>query len=177
MNDDLPPLPNDLGYYFADDMRAYVLADRAARAAQQMPDPSDMPCAKCRKPDLCERRGECMDKAAAAPAQPAYSLSDVLGGIILKYGVPSEREKQMMRAVLAAAPAQPAEPKHDLSQAVWEAWHASAAPPATEQIDSLRAAVDEVMRHQFTHNREAMTALQELIDAADAVVLAAQEGK
>lgn len=31
----------------------------------------------------------------------------------------------------------------------------------------LRAAVSEVMRHQFTHSREAMTALQVLIDEAE----------
>ena len=44
-------------------------------------------------------------------------------------------------------------------------------------IARLRDAIEGIMQHQFTHNRQAMTALQELIDAADAVVLAAQEGK
>jgi hypothetical protein len=33
--------------------------------------PNQIPCAKCRKPDLCWPRRECQDKAAAAPAAPA----------------------------------------------------------------------------------------------------------
>ena len=82
----------------------------------------------------------------------------------------------------AAAPAQPVANIRLQDDADYAEAHPPSQPAAPAQLaepltDRLRAAVEEIMQHQFTHNRQAMTALQELIDAADAVVLAAQEGK
>ena len=44
---------------------------------------------------------------------------------------------------------------------------AAAEPPLDCRV-RLREAVNEVMRHQFTHSAEAMSALQRLVDAAEA---------
>ena len=38
-------------------------------------------------------------------------------------------------------------------------------------MSALKQAVDDVMRHQWSHSREAMEALQRLIDAADRDVI------
>lgn len=46
--------------------------------------------------------------------------------------------------------------------------HKAAAEPPLDCRVGLREAVDEIMQYQFSHSREAMTALQRLVDAADA---------
>lgn len=51
--------------------------------------PVEFPCAKCRKPDLCERRG-CIDRAQSEPARPPLDWAaskpfDPFPGFVVKY--------------------------------------------------------------------------------------------
>jgi hypothetical protein len=45
--------------------------------------------------------------------------------------------------------------------------HKAAAEPSLDCRVGLREAVDEIMQSQFSHSRDAMSALQRLVDAAD----------
>lgn len=76
--------------------------DPASRQPWQLPSPGDMPCAKCRKPDLCERRGRCMDAAAC---EPAPKLSELRGMAEMPAGKTSEDVVADSRAAWSAAPA------------------------------------------------------------------------
>jgi hypothetical protein len=127
---------------------------------------------------------------AAKPAQPAelVAMNNCTGCVNENViGGPCRTCVGSSNRVEWEAPAQPAPSIGAMLDTIERNDHIPMAPgqavkqamqPAQQPLtDRLRAAVAEVMQHQFTHNRRAMTALQELIDAADAVVLAAQEGK